>query len=477
MTQKNETPVLILSLLITAALLGVGGWWLASRMGQGGLSPRPNSSSSNSNGSPTANSSGSNVPAKERLSVGDRLLLSEAASPEKQAGIAAIAANDWTNAVANLNASLRANPNDPETLIYLNNAEIGDRPSYTIAVAVPTATAANSAAEILRGVAQAQQQVNQAGGINGVPLKVLIASDDNDPTTATAIATALVNDASVLGVVGHFGSDATLAAAPVYQQGGVVMVSPTSTSVQLSEQGDYIFRTVPSDRFTATALARYMLNSLQKRSAVVYFNADSAYSNSLKDEFATALATEGGQVLTEIDLSDSSFDAASTIKQAAQQNAEALVLLANTATLDQALQVVAVNRGQLPLLGGDSIYNPKTLQVGGAAAEGMVVAVPWVLLSNPQAKFVQESRRLWGGDVNWRTAMAYDAAQVLIAGLSQDPSRDGVDQALRSSNFSVNGATGTVRFLPSGDRNQPMQLVVVESGNRSGYGFDFVPVR
>jgi branched-chain amino acid transport system substrate-binding protein len=411
------------------------------------------------------------------LSTGDRLLIQDGSSPDKQAGVEAIASSDFSQAVTSLEAALKANPNDPETLIYLNNARIGTGQSYTIAVAVPTATAANSASEILRGVAQAQQEVNQAGGINGTPLKVMIANDDNQPDVAKQVASALVDDSSVLGVIGHFGSEATLAAAPIYEQGQLVMISPTSTSIELSKQGDYVFRTVPSDRLTAAALARYMLNTLQKQTAVVYFNSNSSYSNSLKDEFSTALATEGGQVLTEFDLSTPNFDAAATLKQATQQNAEVLVLLANTATLDEALQIVAANRGQLPLLGGDSIYNSKTLQVGGTAAQGMVVAVPWVLLSNPQAPFVRNSRRLWGGDVNWRTAMSYDAAQVLIAGLKQDPSRAGLDQALRSPGFSVNGATGTVRFLQSGDRNQPMQLVVVERGNRSGYGFDFVPTR
>jgi branched-chain amino acid transport system substrate-binding protein len=246
--------------------------------------------------------------------------------------------------------------------------------------------------------------------------------------------------------------------------------------VQISSAGRHIFRTVPSNRFTATALSRYLLNDLRKQNAAVYFNSSSSYSRSLKDEFTTSLTSEGGQVVAEFDL-NSNFDAAGTLNQAKQRSAAAIVLLANTATLDAALQVVAVNRQALPILGGDSIYNPKTLQIGGAEAVGMVVAVPWILLSNPQSQFAQTARSLWGGDVNWRSATSYDAVLTLSAAMRQNPSRDGVQQALANAGFTVNGATGTIRFLPSGDRNQAMQLATIQPGARSGYGFDFVPLK
>jgi branched-chain amino acid transport system substrate-binding protein len=291
------------------------------------------------------------------------------------------------------------------------------------------------------------------------------------------VATALVQDASVLGVVGHFGSDATFAAGAVYQKGGLVMISPTSTSVQISSLGNAVYRTVPSDRFTASALSRYMLNNLQKQNAAVYFNSESSYSKSLKEEFTTALTSDGGSVVAEYDLASPAFRAAESVDQATKQGAQVLVLAANNATLNSALQVVTANRQRLQILGGDGLYGSELLKTGGAAAEGMVVAVPWVLLTNPNSPFAQESRKLWGGDVNWRTAMAYDAAMTLVAGLKNGDSRQGLLDALAQPGFSMNGATGVVKFLPSGDRNQPMQLVKVEAGGRSGYGFDFVPAQ
>ena len=72
--------------------------------------------------------------------------------------------------------------------------------------------------------------------------------------------------------------------------------------------------------------------------------------------------------------------------------------------------------------------------------------------------------------------MAYDATKSLIAGMRNTPSRNGIQQVLSHSGFSIKGASGTVRFLASGDRNQGMQLVKVQPGNSSGFGYDFVPV-
>ena len=461
-TNRNETAKLFLSLLITLGLVGAGGWWLFKQ---------------NPMGIPDATRlTQTTQQTQKQLSAGERGLIPSETSQQKQMGIEAIAAGNYPQAVINLEAALQANRNDPEALIYLNNARIGEQSAYKIAVSIPISTSVNPALEILRGIAQAQAEINQANGVQGVPLQMVIADDQNDAGAAQQVAKALVDDPEVLAVIGHFSSGVTLATEPVYSQGKLTLISPTSTSVKISGVSEYVFRTVPSDRFAASALARYMLEDLQKQKAAVFFNSESDYSQSLKNEFTTAVFGDGGQVIAEFDLASPSFSALDTVEQVLQQEVEVLMLAANTSTLDRALQVIVVNRRRLDLLGGDSLYNPKTLQVGGEAAADMVVAIPWHLLAKPEADFVQASRKQWGGDVNWRTAMAYDAMQTLIAALKRRPSRQGIQQALMEADFTADGATETIRFLPSGDRNQAAQLVTIQSGERSSFGYDFIPV-
>lgn len=474
MAQKNETLPLVAALVITLSLLGGGLWWLAGRLNAPGLFDNRGESSGLSR---------SNLPPQlleARFSLGDRLLFPPQTLPEtqaqKQAAVEAIARQDFAAAIAQLEAALQLKRNDPEGRIYLNNARIGSANAFTIAVPVPISTDVNGSLEILRGVAQAQTEVNQAGGIQGLPLRVVIINDENDPAIAQQIAQSLVNNREVLGVVGHYASDVTLAAGPIYEAGKLVCISPVSSSVKLSGFGDYLFRTVPSDYVAGRALADYMLQTLKQQKAAVFFNSQSGYSQSIKSEFATALALGGGQVVAEFDLSNSAFSPADSIAQSTQQGATVLALMPNSGQLDRALQVVQLNRRQKQMLGGDDVYAPKTLEVGGADSQGLVVAVPWHLLAHLRSPFVQSSRQLWGGDVNWRTVTAYDATRALIAAIAQTPNRESMQQSLRSGGFSTSGATAEVRFLPSGDRNQAVQLVTVQSGSRSGFGVDFVPV-
>lgn len=470
MSKKNETLPLILALLITVALLG-GGLWLFGRrfINPGGSSPSLLGTSSDGE-------------IQSRLSAGEKVLVPEAANAnpqaqaQKQAGVAAIAAKNYAQAQTILTAALATKQNDPETLIYLNNARIADQKAAVIAITVPLDTDVDASLELLRGAAQAQDEINRKGG-SGSFLKVLIANDGGTPETARQIATALVADQTVLGVVGHYASDMSLAAGEIYAQGKLSMISPVSSSVKLSNFSPYVFRTVPSDFVAARSLANYMLTQLQQQKAAVFFNSQSGYSQSLKSEFVSALSLGGGQAVSEFDLSNQAFSAAGSLEQATQQGATVLALLTNSGQLDQALQVVQMNRRQLKLLGGDDIYAPKTLAVAGSEALGMVIAVPWHILANPQAPFVVSSRALWKADVNWRTAMSYDATAALIKATAGSPSRESVQQALSSGSFSAPGASGAVKFLPSGDRNQSVQLVKIEPGSRSGSGYDYVPVR
>lgn len=476
MNQKKETTALLLSLLIAIGAITGGLRWLDNKQqGQNKLTIDLIKAKILPEQKSTFNSA--------QISQGSTILITQDITPEKQAAVkkmsstsSAIATEDYIQAASQLEQSLAKQPNDPEALIYLNNARIAEGQAYNLAVPVPIGTEITTAQEILRGVAQAQTEINQQGGINGVPIKITIANDDNDPETAKQIAESLAKNKDILGVIGHFASDITLAVAPIYEQNGLVAISATSTSISLSDAGNYIFRTVPSDRFTSNALAEYTLNQLHQRQVALIYNSQSAYSQSLRDTFTTDLVSDGGEIVFEADLSQENFNPAEMLEQASRQGATVIVFLNDSQTLDKAYLLMQLNNRQLPMLGGDSIYRPQTLQVAGEKCVGIVLGVPWHILGNNNSNFPSTARRLWGGDVSWRTAMAYDTTKALIAGLSNDPSRQGIQQTLSQPDFAFEGASGTVKFLASGDRNQAVQLVTVQPGKRSSFGYDFVPI-
>jgi ABC-type branched-subunit amino acid transport system substrate-binding protein len=116
----------------------------------------------------------------DELSFGEKLLIPGSATPEKESGVEAFREGQYGKAIDWLEQARNSQKSDPETLIYLNNARLQAQKakSYTIAVAVPLDTSSeglNSGLEILRGVAQAQDEFNQRR--KGAGIKVLIADD------------------------------------------------------------------------------------------------------------------------------------------------------------------------------------------------------------------------------------------------------------------------------------------------------------
>ncbi|MDZ8050116.1 MAG: ABC transporter substrate-binding protein [Aulosira sp. ZfuVER01] len=466
MNSQKETKLLILSLLFTTAVLGLG-FWLWNKFSGKNL----NSLLSGNNTQPTSSSTSA------RISTGEKILVTADTTPDKEAGVQAFAKGDFVTATAKLKASLLKNRNDPETLIYLNNSQAKNNKSLKIAVSVPIGGNLDVAKEILRGVAQAQDEVNRSGGINGNLLQVAIANDDNQPSQSQQIATEFVKDTSILAVVGHNSSNASIAAAPIYQQGDLVMISPSSTAQNLSGIGSYIFRTVPSNGSFAERLANYTIKTARKTNIAICADSKSIDTQSFKDEFIKGIVAGGGKVnSTNCDIASANFDSSTLISQFISSGADGLVLAPNVDRINKALELAAANNGKLTLFASHTLYTFQTLQVGKADVNGLVLPVIWHPQAIPGNPFPQNAVKLWGGNVNWRTATAYDATMAIAKGLKQGSTRNDLQKVLHSSGFSVNGATGKIQFLPSGDRSGAAILVKVQPSSKSATGYDFVPL-
>ncbi|WP_229640259.1 ABC transporter substrate-binding protein [Waterburya agarophytonicola] len=445
-------------------------------------------SSRDSTSDPVGDSQGNTTPdsiaingLENKISSGEKTLFDEDPNTQKQMAADAYADGDYDRAVSQWQSSLKLQRNDPETLIYANNARIGNNPSYSIGVPVPIDAEINVAKEILRGAAQAQQQINSSGGIKGKPIKLIVANDSNNPDVAKKLAQNFSENPEILGIVGHFSSNVTLEAAQVYQNKGLVVISPTSSSTAISNVGSYVFRTVSSDCFAGNALAEYLLDQIKVKEVAVLYNSASSYSTSLRDVFKSSLENKNGRVVAEFNFSQPNFDIVDILTQIKQKGAKAIAMFPNSSgmnaleTLDKTFLVALINQGELPLLGGDSFYKPRTLQLGRQNVVDMIIAVPWHTKNN-NSQFSTMANKLWGGGVNWRTVLAYDATMALGEAMKKEPTRSGIQQTLISPEFSAEGAEKKIEFLPTGDRAAEVELVKVVASDNSSFGYDFVTV-
>jgi branched-chain amino acid transport system substrate-binding protein len=416
---------------------------------------------------------------EKRLSSGEKLLISADSSPEKEAGIEKFKAGQFEEAVTQFRASVKKNRNDPESWIYLNNATARANGNFVrIAVSVPIGGNLNVAKEILRGVAQYQNEVNYGKYLQGKLLEVEIANDDNNSEVAKKIAREFTEDSSVLAVIGHNSSDVSIAVAPIYQKAGLVMVSPTSVSRNLSGIGNYIFRTVPSSRKIADTLAKYVVKSARKNHIAICTDSKAQASVSFKEDFTEAIYAEEGQITrTACDFSAPDFNPDEVVTKAIGDGANGLLLSPSVEKTNQAIEIVRSNKGRLALFGNHSLYSFDVLQQGQAEANGLVLSVFWHASDTRNTTYSSVAQKLWGGGGSWRTAMAYDATQAIALGLNSGFKRERLQRSLASASFTMKGATGLVRFLPTGDRQGNGLLVKVLPGKSSGTGYDFVALK
>ena len=107
------------------------------------------------------------------------------------------------------------------------------------------------------GARLAVDQINRAGGVLGKRLDLLVEDDHNEPSEAASAVSKLITRDHVVALIGENASSRSLAAAPIAQSYRVPMVSPSSTNVEVTKKGDYIFRVCFVDSYQGKALADF----------------------------------------------------------------------------------------------------------------------------------------------------------------------------------------------------------------------------
>jgi len=124
-----------------------------------------------------------------------------------------------------------------------------------------------------------------------------VRDDAGDPQVGVAVAADLCARPDVLGVVGHYNSDVTLAAAPVYADAGLAMITPIVSNPALTQRGlRGVFRLTNRDDATARAIAGHLYSELGKRAAAVV-ETTTTYGSSMAEQFVAAFTGTGGEVV------------------------------------------------------------------------------------------------------------------------------------------------------------------------------------
>ncbi|MBF2066955.1 MAG: ABC transporter substrate-binding protein [Calothrix sp. C42_A2020_038] len=454
-----------------------------------------------------------NSPSIDKLfSRGDKILFTTNSAKERASREYG---KNWQFVIDAYRESLKNVPNDPESLIYLNNAiaEATGKDNIHIAVSVPISKNLNVAERILRGVAHAQSKINCGSvdkivkyinnnqnqtctnGINGKLLEVEIVDDGNNHETTIEVARRLVNDKNqqdILAVIGHYRSELTITAVNNEYKDKILVVSPTSTSTQLSQLTYTVLRTVPSDISAVANMHQYISTKIPSANirAIVAYHEGESYSQSIKDNFVKNINPLN---VSSYNLQRDSVEQIISKVNTFNPNVILLVPSGVESVLNKALEIVKaianLQDNRFIVLGSSTLYDDKTKNsTFGQACEKskLLVSVTWHRNDSP---FEKEANQLWGTTkINWVTVMSYDAVQVINKGLKTitgEPNRQKLKDNILNNieNFRAKGATAIIEFetQPEKGSRKPIRhdnrfgvLVKVECKNSS---CDFIDER
>ena len=319
-----------------------------------------------------------------------------------------------------------------------------------------------------RGVAMrraAELAVREVNARGGRQIALRIMDDSGSAAVAIRVARELLDDPTVVAVIGHLSSGSSLAAGRVYSGGRrpLAMISPSASSPDLSGVSPYVFRVCPSDLSHGAQLARYAQQTIgAKRAAIIYINDD--YGRGLRQSFATEFRRLGGTIVEEDPMLSATPSLEPYLSRLRQTGApDVLMLATERGGAELALREMRRIGVAWPTIGGDALTGIEGL---GALAQGVRLSTAYLpdRPGDANQRFVAAYARAYNGErSDHRGAGAYDIVQLLARAFAAGATtRRGVRDYLAHVGGTVpafEGVTGTIAFDAQGD--VPAKSVVI----------------
>ncbi len=346
-----------------------------------------------------------------------------------------------------------------------------------IGVGAPfTGAAAAYGDNIKAGILLKAKEINDAGGINGQKIELVWGDDLCEPKDAATVGAKFASDKSIVAVIGHVCSSATLAAVPKYIRAKLPSISPTSTNPTIGKVGKgWFFRNCYLDTYQGEFLAKYVSKILGlKRIAVFYENND--YGIGLKDEFVKQAKGLGLTIVGTEGYVKGATDFTPQLTKLMTGKPDGIFICGYY----QEGGLIAGQARKMgfksALFGADGLDNEDYIKIAGPAAENTYMTVPFlVATAGPEAKeLAKKFKAMAGRDIDWMSANAYDCLGILAEVIAKvGPDRVKIRDGLAAYNSPANaykGLTGATYFDKYGDCAKPASVKMVKGGK-------FVPAK
>ncbi|SHE97901.1 amino acid/amide ABC transporter substrate-binding protein, HAAT family [Caldanaerobius fijiensis DSM 17918] len=316
----------------------------------------------------------------------------------------------------------------------------------------------------LDGIKLAVEEINKAGGVLGKQIKLNIQDNKSDAAEATNVATKLAG-AGVVAILGPATSGNVKAVRPVVTQNKIPLItgSATADDVTLTSNGvaKYIFRTCFNDSFQGGSMAKFALENLKARTAVMYIETTSDYSKGLAKSFKEVFTSNGGKILGEEYYQSKDKDFRSVLTKIKGYNADVIYVPGYYNEVGLIIKQARDMGITAPILGGDGFDSEVVPQEAGASLDKVYFTNHYSADdTDPKVvEFRKAFKAKYNKEPNAFHALAYDEMYFLADAIkranSTDPEK--ITDALASTK-DFKGVTGT---LSVDDKHNPIKSVVV----------------
>ena len=301
------------------------------------------------------------------------------------------------------------------------------------------------------GAKQAIADINAKGGVDGKMLEAKEYDDACDPKQAVAVANKVVND-GVKFVVGHLCSSSTQPASDIYEDEGVIMITPAATSPEITSRGyKLIFRTIGLDSAQGPAAGNYIADHVKPKIVAVLHDKQQ-YGEGIATAVKQTLEKKGTKVAVFEGLNAGDKDFSSIIQKLKQANVDFVYYGGYHPELGLILRQAKEKGVNAKFMGPEGVGNDSISQIAQGASEGLLVTLPKSFDTDPANKaIVEEFAKNKQDPTGPFVFPAYSAVEVIAGGIAAAKSEDTakVAEAIHAGTFKT--PTGDLSFDAKGD--------------------------
>ena len=321
----------------------------------------------------------------------------------------------------------------------------------------------------LEGMKMAVEDVNKAGGVNGQKMVIVEADNRGDKPEAANIAQKFISRDRVAAIVGDPTTGITKVVAPICERNKVVLLSAGAVGTGVVELGQYIFRNTLLDSVAIPPLVDYFVNDVGYKKFAVVTSDNNDFSVSLTQIFKNALKGKKAQIVADEKIKDGDKDFSAQITNIKAKKPD-IIFFSGYYTEGALLMKEARKQGlNVNMFGGDGLYSPTLISLGGKAVEGSMVYVGF-FPENPSpetAKFIQAFKAKHNGKLpGLFETQGYDAIMMLAEATKRAKSNDPKkfrDELAKIKDFK--GVSGTITIQPNREPiKSPVYLLEIKDG-------------